>query len=127
MTDIVANMLTNIKNADLQKQNEVLIQVNGLLKEILLVLKEEKYIKDYELTKTTRGEFAKVTLAGKINYCASIKPRSPFNKQNYIWWEQRYLLAKDLGRIILSTSRGIITHIQAKQKGIGGIVVAVVY
>ncbi len=120
-------MLTKIKNADLQKQKEVLIQVNKLLKEILQIMKNENYIANYEITKTTRAEFAKITLNWKINYCAAIKPRMPFNKQNYIRWEQRFLLAKDLGRIIISTPKGVMTHIQAKQKGIGGIAVAVVY
>lgn len=127
MTDLVANMLTKIKNADLREHKDVLIKANHLLKEILRILKEEDYIKDYEITKTTRGEFAKVILKHRINYCGAIKPRLPFNKQNYLDWEQRYLPAKDFGRIIISTSQGVMTHIQAKQKGIGGIMVAVVY
>jgi len=48
-------------------------------------------------------------------------------KGNYEKFEKRYLPAKDFGMIIVSTNQGIMTHIEAKEKGLGGRLLAYVY
>ena len=61
-----------------------------------------------------------IYLIGKINNCNVIKPRFNVKNDNYEKFEKRFLLAKDFGIIIVSTPKGLMTHIEAKEKGIGG-------
>lgn len=69
----------------------------------------------------------KIQIIGTLNKCAVIKPRFSVKKDGYEKFEKRYLPAKDVGVIIVSTSQGMITHTEAKKKGLGGSLVAYFY
>ncbi|MAG78181.1 30S ribosomal protein S8, partial [archaeon] len=59
--------------------------------------------------------------------CGVIKPRFSVKIDGYEKFEKRFLLSKDFGLIIVSTSKGIMTHIEAKEKKLGGKLLAFVY
>jgi small subunit ribosomal protein S8 len=90
-------------------------------------MKDKGYIGDFNEIEYSQGNYLKVNLLGKINKCNSIKPRFSVKNKDFEKFEKRYLLAKDFGFIIVSTSKGIMTHSEAKNKGIGGKLIAYVY
>ena len=56
-----------------------------------------------------------------------IKPRYSVNKDDFEKFEERYLLSRGMGVLIVSTSLGIVTHHEAKKKNIGGKLLAYCY
>jgi small subunit ribosomal protein S8 len=128
LQDTLATALSAINNAELRGKTEVVLTPSSrLLKEVLTLLKKEEYIQNFEFVETGRGGQIKVTLNGAINKINAIKPRYAITLQEFEKFEKRYLPAKDFGRIIISTSKGVTTHIDAKTKKLGGVLLAYVY
>ena len=121
--DKVADALNMIMNARKVNKTAVSIfQYSKLLISILAIAKLRGYIEDYKIT----NGILTVELAN-IHGCKAIKPRFvvPSNKiEKYI---SRYLPAKNIGIIIISTSQGIMTHETALEKNIGGNLIAYFY
>ena len=90
-------------------------------------MKDEKYIEDFKKIENGKGGFINIDLIGKINNCSVIKPRLSFKKDEIEKFEKRFLPAKDFGILIISTNKGLVTHIKAKEKNIGGRLVAYIY
>tara|TARA_Y100000034_G_scaffold65385_1_gene79035 strand:- start:3017 stop:3406 length:390 start_codon:yes stop_codon:yes gene_type:complete len=126
--DTLAMALSTINNAAARGKSEVEIYPSSkLLESILAILKEEKYIADFKSQDTNRGKITTVTLHGKINKIGVIKPRFSVKMDTYEKFERRYLPAKDFGRIFVSTTKKITTHIKAKDANQGGTLLAYVY
>jgi len=126
--DPLARALSAIKNAESRGKGEVIVKpVSKVIKAVLEILKKEKYIGDFEYIDDKKGGIFKIKLVGTINNVGAIKPRFSVQLDEYEKFEQRYLPAKDFGRIIVSTSAGVLTHIQAKEKKLGGVLLAYVY
>jgi small subunit ribosomal protein S8 len=66
-------------------------------------------------------------LAAKINDCKAIKPRYPVKKDGFEKFEKRYLPARDIGLLVVTTPEGVMTHKQAKEKSVGGRLLCFVY
>jgi small subunit ribosomal protein S8 len=64
---------------------------------------------------------------GRINNCGVIKPRYSVKKNDLEKFEARYLPAQDFGVLILTTTKGVVSHVKAKELGIGGKLLAFVY
>jgi|SRR3989344_4732861 len=126
--DTLARALSAMKNAEIRGKAEILLAPSSkVIIKVMEILKTEGYVTDYSVEDNKKGGIVKVTLAGKINNIGAIKPRYPIRAQDFEKFEQRYLPAKNFGRLILSTSKGCITHIQAKEKNLGGVLLAYVY
>jgi len=128
MVDNLANVLSALNNAEQVGKDELIVApASKVILTVLKILKQEKYITDFKIRKDLRGGTVVITLSKQINKIGVIKPRFPVKVENLEKFEKRYLPAKDFGRIILSTSKGILTHFEAKEKKIGGVLVAYVY
>ncbi|MBI2662508.1 30S ribosomal protein S8 [Candidatus Woesearchaeota archaeon] len=128
LNDPLAAALSKIVNAEKVGKREVLIKpASAILKKILGIMNEHSYLGTFELVEDGKGGIIKLNLLGNINRCGVIKPRFSTKKDNYEKWEKRYLPAKDFGVIIVSTPQGIMTHIEAKEKGMGGKLLAFCY
>lgn len=126
--DPLARALSAIKNAEAKGKKEVILKpASNLIKEVLNLLKKENYIQGFEFTDDKKGGILRVELVGTINNIGAIKPRYPVKLDNFDKFEARYLPAKDFGRIIVSTPKGLFTHIEAKTKKYGGVLLAFVY
>ncbi len=66
-------------------------------------------------------------LFGRINDCKAVKPRFSVKVKGIEKYEKRFLPSRDLGLMILSTPKGIMTHMEAKEQDTGGRVLAYVY
>ena len=74
-----------------------------------------------------RGGKFKIKLIGKINDCGVIKPRFSVKHTELEKWEKRYLPAAGVGMIILSTPQGLMNNAQARERGLGGKLIAYVW
>ncbi|MDO8627324.1 MAG: 30S ribosomal protein S8, partial [Candidatus Diapherotrites archaeon] len=81
----------------------------------------------YEMINDGRQGMFKVLLNGKINVCRAIKPRYAVKKNGYDKYEKQFLPSKEIGILIVSTPKGVVSHNEAKQQGIGGRLIAFVY
>lgn len=128
LVDPIADGLIAIKNSENAAKKECLYRpASKLFGEILRVMQANGYIPFYEFIEDGRDGVYKIGLAGKINECKAIKPRYAVKKNKFEKYEKRYLPARDVGVIIVSTPAGLLTHREAKEKGIGGRLVAFVY
>ena len=128
LMDILANALTNIKNCETAGKKECTIKpASKILGTILKIMQKEGYIGNFEFIDNGKAGIYKVQLIGKINKCKAIKPRYSVKQDGLPKWEKRFLPARGFGILIVSTSLGIMTHKEAKQKKIGGKLLAFVY
>ena len=128
LNDPLANVLSNVLNAE-KVRNETCVSspVSKVIKQVLSIMKDHKYLGDVQYTEGTNGGQLTLNLIGAINQCGVVKPRFAVKKDGYEKFEKRYLPAKDFGILIISTSQGMMTHIEAKQKGLGGRLISYVY
>jgi small subunit ribosomal protein S8 len=114
-TDPIADMLTRIRNASLLKKKQVIIPASRLKLEILKILKEEEYIRNFDLEKD--NGVVCVGLNGNLQKLIRVsKPgRRIYSTKNKI-----PTVLQGHGLVVLSTSRGVMTGDEARRKGLGG-------
>lgn len=128
LNDPLANALSKILNAEkLGKDACDIKPISKVIKKILTMMQDQKYIGSFKEMEDGKGNYIKINLIGKINNCGAIKPKYPIKKQDIEKFEKRYLPAKDFGVIFVSTPQGILANKEAKEKKIGGILLAYVY
>ncbi|MBD3313914.1 30S ribosomal protein S8 [Candidatus Woesearchaeota archaeon] len=125
--DILSAALSKILNAEKVAQKECTVKSSKVIKKILEIMKDRLYLGGFKEEEDNRGGIITINLLGRINKCGSIKPRYPIKLEDYEKFEKRYLIAKDFGFIVVSTSQGIMTHDKAKEKGLGGRLLAYCY
>jgi ribosomal protein S8 len=120
--DIIADVLNQIMNAKKARKTEVkTFKFSKLLINILELMKEHDYI-DYDLEEKE----LKITIK-EVSKCKAIKPRYSVNKKTIDKYVRRFLPSRNFGFVIVSTSKGLMTHKQAQESKIGGSLVAYFY
>ena len=128
LNDPLANTMSHILNCEKKSKKICTIRNSSkLIKSVLTILKDKKYIENFKSNTTNVGETLEIGLNGAINKCGVIKPRFAVKKKNFEKFEKRYLPARDFGIIIISTAKGLITHDEAIEKNIGGKLIAYCY
>ncbi len=128
MMDTLANGLTTIMNNEMRRKKEcVITPASKLLGRVLRIMQLNGYIGEFEFIDDGRSGKFKVQLLGRINKCGAIKPRYPVKADEFEKWEKQFLPARDIGLLIVSTPQGVMSHKEAKQKKIGGRLLAYVY
>lgn len=128
LNDPLATAISKIQNYEKFGKKECHINPSSkVIKKVLEMLKQHNYLGDIEEVSPSRGGILKVNLIGNINKCQVIKPRFSVQVNEFEKFEKRYLLAKGFGIIIVSTSKGYMTHEEAKEKRIGGRLIAYCY
>jgi small subunit ribosomal protein S8 len=126
--DILANGLTTIVNNEMRNKRECVISpASKLLGRVLRVMQLHGYIGEFEFIDDGRSGKFKVQLLGRINKCGAIKPRFAVRVDEIEEWEKKFLPSRDVGLLILSTSKGVLTHKEAKERKVGGRLLAFVY
>ena len=130
MTDPIADMLVRIKNAIMAKHKEVRIPHSKMKERIAEILKEEGFIKDYEVV----GEIPKKeilikfkVLPGGKNAITDLKRISKPGRRIYASKDEIPWVMNGLGIAIISTSKGLMTDREARRNKIGGEVVCYVW
>lgn len=128
LNDPLANVLSKMINAERVGKTECISKPSSkVIKEVLKIMQEQGYLQGFQEVDDGKGKMVKVELAGKINNCNVIKPRFSVKRKDYEKFEKRYLPAKGFGCILVSTTKGIMTHEEAKKKGLGGKLLSFVY
>tara|TARA_Y100000310_G_scaffold138289_2_gene137228 strand:+ start:32689 stop:33078 length:390 start_codon:yes stop_codon:yes gene_type:complete len=128
LNDPLANVLNNIVNAQKVGRKTCSAKpASKVIKKVLEIMQDHKYLGATEFVEDKKGCIVLLNLIGSINKCGVIKPRFAVKKDGFEKFEKRYLPAKDFGLLIISTSQGVMTHMEAKEKGIGGRLLSYVY
>ena len=130
ITDVIADMLTRIRNANSAKHETVDIPASSVMKAIADILVEEGYISGYEVLDNGNQGTIRVTLkygANKTKVIQGLKRVSKPGLRIYTSCEDMPRVMKGLGIAIISTSKGIMTDKKAKALHVGGEVLAFVW
>ncbi len=128
MVDTLADALNTIYVSETKGRSQALLRhPSKILRAILGIFKEEGFIESFETIEDGIGGKINVKLSGRINNCKCIKPRFSVKSSEWDVWEGRYLPARNLGMIVVSTSKGLMTHTKAKEQKLGGRLIAFVY
>lgn len=121
--DVVSDALNQIMNAKRAGKSEVVIRINSkFLLEILNIMKKIGYI-DYEI----KEKVLAIKIKDSLNNCRAIKPRYNVKPEEIEKYVRRFLPSKNFGFILISTSKGLMSHNEAVEKKIGGSLIAYFY
>lgn len=126
--DPLSDALSTIKNyEEIRKREAIVSPASKLIADVLSVMKKNDFIGDFKLIDDGKSGKFQIKLIGNINDCGVIKPRFSVKSDEYEKWEKRFLPAAGYGTIAVSTSEGVMSHDRAKEKGLGGRLLAFVY
>lgn len=130
LTDPIADFLTRIRNANMAKHDSVEIPASNIKKSLTEILKQEGFIRDYEVTEDGKQGVIKITLKYGPNgerVISGLKRISKPGLRNYVSADNMPKVLNGLGIAIVSTSAGILTDKEAREKNVGGEVIAYVW
>ena len=128
MMDTLSSGLTTIMNTEMRNKRDCVISpASKLLGRVLRVLQLNGYIGEFEFIEDGRAGKFKVQLLGRVNKCGAIKPRYSVGADGFENWEKTYLPAREMGLLVVSTPFGVVSHKEARQKNVGGRLLAFVY
>ncbi|MEM5797537.1 MAG: 30S ribosomal protein S8 [Candidatus Aenigmatarchaeota archaeon] len=127
LQDPLADALTVIRNAERIGKGKCVVKASKLLGNVLKVMQESGYIGTFEKINDGKSGMFKVELKGKVIDTKAIKPRFAVAVDEYEKWEKRYLPARNIGILIVSTSRGVMSHKKARELHLGGRLLSYVY
>ncbi len=126
--DILSNLMSAIQNAEaVRKKYVVIYPASKLAVNVLKVLQKHGYVGEIEIIEDGRGDKIRVELLGRINKCGAIRPRFPVRRDEVLEFAKKYLPSRDLGILVISTSKGLKTHLECLDENIGGVLLAYVY
>ena len=130
ISDVIADMLTRIRNANNAKHETVDVPASNLKKSIAQILSDEGYIKGYQVVEDGKQGIIRITLkytASKQKVIHGIRRVSKPGLRIYSNCEDMPKVMNGLGIAIVSTSKGVMTDKKARQANVGGEVLAFVW
>lgn len=131
VTDTISDMLTRIRNANMVKHQIVQIPVTKMSVAIATILKDEGFIEDFENYQEDKREYLLLSLkyTGKSRkpVISKIKRISKPGLRVYTTSTELPRVLDNLGIAIMSTSKGVMTNLKAKELGIGGEVLCYIW
>lgn len=128
--DPVADMLTRLRNAGMARHEKVDIPASRLKERMLRVLKDEGYIRDFEVTSEKPVPRIKVYLKYGPGRTRAIKGLKQISKPGLRVYAQKDEIPRVLGGLgiaVVSTSKGIMTDKSARALGLGGEVICYIW
>lgn len=144
MTDPIADMLTRIRNAQMVKKSEVVMPYSKLKLNLLKLLAKEGWIDNVEKIEAVPSKSKKQAVSDNANRFATLSIRLKYNSEReprisnlkriskpgrrvYVNKEQIPIVLNHKGISIISTSQGLLTGQQAKDKNVGGEIICEIY
>ena len=130
MTDPIADFLTRIRNANMVRHESFESPSSKIKENIAAILKEEGYIKDYEIIEDVKQNVIRVFMkytSDNQRVITNLKRISKPGLRVYAKSDQIPKVLNGLGTALVSTSEGVITDKAARAKNIGGEVLAYVW
>lgn len=127
-TNIIANLFITIYNNEVRRKREcTVLPASKHAREVLKTLQRYKYVGEWEYVNDNRGGKFLIKLLSRITKCGAISPRFKVKKGEYAKWEQQYLPSYDRGILIVTTNQGVMSHHEAANLGLGGLLVGYAY
>jgi small subunit ribosomal protein S8 len=129
-TDPIADFLTRIRNAHQAKHDRVDLPSSKLRLELCRILKEQDFISDYEVSPGSPNDSIRVTLAYHEDGEPAIQHLqrvSRGGRRVYRGTKELKPVLAGIGMEIISTSQGLLTDQQARERGVGGEVLCEVW
>ena len=129
ISDVIADMLTRIRNASNAKHETVDVPASNMKKSIADILLKEGYIKAVSVIEDGKQGVIRITLKydGKAKVIRGIRRVSKPGLRIYSNCEDMPKVMNGLGIAIVSTSKGIMTDKKARRENVGGEVLAFVW
>lgn len=130
ISDVIADMLTRIRNANSAKHESVDVPASNMKKAIADILKEEGYIAGYQIVEDGKQGIIRITLKygrGKTKVIQGLRRVSKPGLRIYSNCEDMPKVMNGLGIAIVSTSKGIMTDKKARREKVGGEILAFVW
>jgi small subunit ribosomal protein S8 len=130
MTDPIADLLTRIRNANTAKHEWVDIPSSKMKLEMVKIMKEEGFIKDYKLSQDNKQGILRVYLrytSREEPVIAGLRRISKPGRRIYVGSDEIPQVMGGVGIALLSTPRGILTDLKAKKEKVGGEVLCYVW
>ena len=130
ITDPIADMLTRIRNAGAARHATVEVPASSMKKAIAQILRDEGYIKAFEIVENGTQGTIKITLkysANKEKAISGLRRVSKPGLRVYAGADELPRVLKGLGIAIVSTSKGIMTDKKARELHVGGEVLAFIW
>ena len=129
ISDVIADMLTRIRNANDAKHETVDIPASNMKRAIAEILLSEGYIKGYQIIEDGKQGVIRITLkyVGKQKVIHGLRRVSKPGLRIYSNCEDMPKVMNGLGIAIISTSKGIMTDKAARANNVGGEVLAFVW
>lgn len=125
---ILPNLFSTMYNNEIRHKKEcVVVPSSKLASEVLRTMQKHRYIGEFEFIDDGLFGKLRIQLLGRINRCGVVSPRFSVRKDDYSRWERQYLPAVGVGVLIVSTSKGVMAHIEAQNNGLGGRLLGYVY
>ncbi|MDQ3837965.1 MAG: 30S ribosomal protein S8 [Thermoproteota archaeon] len=126
--NVLSNLFTTLYNNETRRKKEcIVIPSSRFSSDVLRTMQKYRYIGEFEQVDDARAGKFRIQLLAKITKCGIITPRFSVRKDEYLEWERQFLPAYSMGLLIVSTSEGIMSHHEAREKGLGGILIGYVY
>ena len=129
MTDPISDLLTRIRNGQQVKKSSVVCPSSKMKLDILMVLKEEGYIRDYSESEGIKGKIIEIFLKyfhGEPVIREIVRISKP-GLRIYSSVKNMPVYKNNMGVSIVSTSKGVMTNFKAKEINIGGEVLCRIY
>ena len=129
ISDVIADMLTRIRNANSARHETVDVPASNMKKAIADILVEEGYVKGYQVIEDGKQGIIRITLKyiGKKQVIQGLRRVSKPGLRIYSGCEDMPKVMNGLGIAIVSTPKGIMTDKQARKENVGGEVLAFVW
>ena len=130
ISDVIADMLTRIRNANDAKHETVDVPASNMKKAIAEILFSEGYIKSYNVVEDGKQGIIRIALKyapGKQKVIHGLRRVSKPGLRIYASCEEMPRVLNGLGIAIVSTSKGIMTDKKAREENVGGEVLAFVW
>ncbi len=130
MSDVIADMLTRIRNANDAKHQSVDVPASNMKRAIADILLEEGYIKAFQVVEDGKQGIIRISLKygeGKAKVIHGLRRVSKPGLRIYASCEDMPRVMNGLGIAIVSTSKGVMTDKKARLANVGGEVLAFVW
>ena len=129
MTDPIADLFTRIRNGLMVRHSRIDVPGSKMKARIIEILKEEGYIKNFRIYEDNLQGIIRVYLkySGDQSVIRGIKRISKPGRRNYVKRDSVPRVLNGLGLAIMSTSSGVMTDGECREKGVGGEVLGYIW
>ena len=130
VTDPIADLLTRVRNAGMARHDSVLVPMSKMKQAVANILREEGFVRDVDTVKSGEWRMIRLRLLPTIRNQPSIRGLKRISRPGLRIYVNRGEIPRvygGLGVVILSTSQGVMSGQDARNRGIGGEVLCYVW